>query len=84
MQFERYNIQSSGPKATFNLVFIGLGWPWVGELVCFIIVFIFTCFPTRHDQVNRKTPQEPVFSINLSVDEVTVSVGKGTGKSVAY
>ena len=27
----------SGPIATFNLVFLGLGWPWVGEFVGFII-----------------------------------------------
>ena len=37
----------SGPIATFNLFFIGLGWPWVGEFVGFII--IFTCFPTQHN-----------------------------------
>ena len=37
----------SGPHATFNLFFLGLGWPWVGEFVGFII--IFTCFPTQHN-----------------------------------
>ena len=37
----------SGPNATFNLIFLGLGWRWVGEFVGFII--IFTCFlnPTQ-------------------------------------
>ena len=29
---------------TFNLFFLVLGWPWVGEFVGFIIKFI--CFPT--------------------------------------
>ena len=29
----------SGPNATFNLVFLGLGWPWVGEFDGFIIMF---------------------------------------------
>ena len=32
-----------GPKATFNLLFLGLGWPWVGELVGFTLILI--CFP---------------------------------------
>ena len=27
-----------------NLIFLGLGWPWVGEFVGFMT--IFTCFPT--------------------------------------
>ena len=35
----------SGPNATFNLIFPELGWPWVGELVSFIILVIFVCFP---------------------------------------
>ena len=26
-------------NATFNLIFLGLGWPWVGEFVGFIIIF---------------------------------------------
>ena len=29
----------SGPNATFNPSFLGLGWPWVGEFVGFIILF---------------------------------------------
>ena len=28
------------------LIFLGLGWPWVGEFVGFIVMFI--CFPTQH------------------------------------
>ena len=32
--------------------FIGLGWPWVGELIGFIIIFV--CFPTQQNLVNRK------------------------------
>ena len=31
--------EKSGPNATFNLIFLGLGWPWVGEFVGFIIIF---------------------------------------------
>ena len=38
-------VGKSGPIATFNLFFLGLGWPWVGELVGFIIIVI--CFPTQ-------------------------------------
>ena len=30
---------TSGPNATFNLLFLGLGWPWVGEFVGFMIIF---------------------------------------------
>ena len=32
----------SVPIATFNLIFLGLGWPWVEYSVGFTI--IFTCF----------------------------------------
>ena len=34
--------------------FLGFGWPWVGEFVGFVVIFI--CFPTRHNLVNRKHP----------------------------
>ena len=45
-----------GPSATFNLFFswVGLGWPWVGEFVGFVVMFI--CFPTHHNLVNRIHP----------------------------
>ena len=33
----------------FNVIFLGLGWPWVGEFDGFIT--IFTCFPTQHNLV---------------------------------
>ena len=26
---------------TFNLIFLGLGWPWVGEFVGFVVIFMF-------------------------------------------
>ena len=26
-----FAVGNSGPNATFNLFFYGLGWPWVGE-----------------------------------------------------
>ena len=32
--------------------FLGLGWPWLGEFVGFIVILI--CFPSRHSLVNRK------------------------------
>ena len=41
-------------NATFNLFFLGLGWPWVGEFDGFTIVFIL--FPTQQKLVNRKHP----------------------------
>ena len=49
----------SGPYATFHLIFLGLGWPWVGKFDDFIIIFI--CFPTQHNLVCRKHPtvEEP-------------------------
>ena len=28
-------VGKSGPNANFNLFFLGLGWPWVGEFVGF-------------------------------------------------
>ena len=45
--------KKSGPIATFNQIFLGFGWPWVGEFVGFIITF--TCFPTQQNLVYRKT-----------------------------
>ena len=30
-----FAVGKSGPNATFNLIFLGLGWPWVGEFVGF-------------------------------------------------
>ena len=42
-----FAVGKSGPNATFNLVFLGLGWPWVREFVGFIVTFIL--FPTQHN-----------------------------------
>ena len=39
----------SGRSITFNLYFLGLGWPWVGEFVGFIVIFI--CSPTQQKLV---------------------------------
>ena len=36
----------------FNLIFLGLGWPWIVELVVFIV--IFACLSTQYYFVNRK------------------------------
>ena len=38
----------------FNLIFLGLGWLSVGEIVGFIMRF--ACFPTQQNLVNRKHP----------------------------
>ena len=51
-------VGKSGPIATFNLFFLGLGWPWVGEFVGFTITY--TCFLNQHNLVCRKTPQYQV------------------------
>ena len=48
-----FAVGNSGPHATFNLFFLGLGWPWVGELVGFII--IVTLFPTQQNLVIANT-----------------------------
>ena len=45
-------VGKSAPSATFHLIFLGLGWPWVGEFAGSIIIFI--CFPTQQSLVNRK------------------------------
>ena len=44
-----FAVGKSGPKATCNLFFRGLGCPWVGEFDGFIIIFI--CFPTQQNLV---------------------------------
>ena len=49
---KNYLLGKSGPNATFDLNFLGLGWPWVGEFVGFMI--IFTCFPSQQKLVNRR------------------------------
>ena len=47
-----FAVGKSGPIATFNLFFLGLGWPCVGEFDGFII--IFACFPTQQNLVYRQ------------------------------
>ena len=57
-------VGKSGPNVTLiNLFFLGLEWPWVGEFVVLIIMFI--CFPTQHNLVNRKRPI-PLFLEGIS------------------
>ena len=46
---KKKNCRKKCPNATFNLMFLGLGWPWVGEFVGFMIIFV--CLPTQHDLV---------------------------------
>ena len=57
-----------GPNATFSLIFLGLGCPWVGEFVGFIL--IFTCFPTQQSQTPQYTTVSvvPVFAVPLLVE----------------
>ena len=42
------------PLLTYSFSWVGLGWPWVGEFVGFITIFI--CFPTQPNLVKRKHP----------------------------
>ena len=51
----------SGPNATFNLIFLGLGWPWVGEFDGFIV--ILSCFSRQHHLVYRKITLIIVFPV---------------------
>ena len=44
---EKLSVGKSGPNATFNLFFLGLGWPWVGEFVGFMIIFNMLFNPTE-------------------------------------
>ena len=46
-----FALGKSGPNATFNLIFLGLGWPWVGNLVGFITTFI--CYPIQQDFIAK-------------------------------
>ena len=34
-----FAVGKGGPNATFDLFFLGLGWPWVGKFVGFMIGF---------------------------------------------
>ena len=56
-----FAVGKSGPIATFNLIFLGLGWPWVGGFVGFKRIII--CFPTQQNLVNRK--HHDSYTINL-------------------
>ena len=60
-----FAVGKSGRNDTFNLIFLGLGWPWVGEFDGFIKIFI--CFPTQQNLVNRKHPTTPPWT-NLEAD----------------
>ena len=57
-------------NATFNLFFLGLDWPWVGEFVGFIL--IFTCFPTQQHLVNRKHSIHAQSSTTLAENIITI------------
>ena len=49
-----FDARKSGPNATFSLIFLWLGWPWVGEFFGFMT--ILTCFPTQQNFANGKHP----------------------------
>ena len=59
----------NGPNATFNLFFLGLGSPWVGGFVGFIIIPIY--FPTQQNLVHRKHPIRRLIGWLLIVDWLT-------------
>ena len=42
-----FAVGKSDPNATFNPIFLGLGWPWVGEFVGYIVTFICISSPNR-------------------------------------
>ena len=47
--------EKSGPNATFNLIFLGLGCPWVGDFVGFIKIFkCIHVFQPNRILVNRQ------------------------------
>ena len=43
--------EKTSPNATFNLFFLGLGWPWVGEFVGFITIFYMLSDPTEFSTI---------------------------------
>ena len=53
------------PNATFNLIFLWLGWPWVGEFVGFII--IFACFSNSTEFGTRYIANTLVWTVNHCV-----------------
>ena len=57
-----FAVGKSGPTATFNLNFLGLGWP-CREFVGFMIVFIW--FPTQQNLINRKHPNTAASSVGM-------------------
>ena len=42
-----FAVGKRGLNATFNLIFLGLGWPWVGKFVGFIIILYMFSNPTE-------------------------------------
>ena len=67
-----FAIGKSGPIATFNLLFLELGWPWVGEFVGFVLKF--KCFPTQHKLVYRKHRYATVTVVVAVIVFVVVTV----------
>ena len=55
-----FAVVKSGPNATFNLIFIGSGWPWVGELVDFISKCLRKLFVTDESLANHTHPNSPI------------------------
>ena len=67
-----FAVGKSGPIATFDLIFLGLGWRWVGEFAGFTIMFIL--FPTQHKLVYRKHHTIPRAFLKMAAPQVTPEV----------
>ena len=68
-------------NATFTLFFLGLGWPWVGEFVGFII--ILRCFPTQQNLVyNIANTQGQFEGLGTRWDQIGVRSGCPMGNRV--
>ena len=55
----RKNPNKKVPQVWALCLFLGLGWPWVGEFVGFIIIFL--CFPTQ----NNRPKKTQVVGLNI-------------------
>ena len=54
-------MEKNGPNAIFNLIFLGLGWSWVGEFVGFMIMFTWYMFSNPTGFGISQTPKYAAF-----------------------
>ena len=79
--------KKGGPIATFNLFFLGLGWPWVGAFVGFIIIFtcssFFSCFL---EKLGARRAGDVVAMIVFRVDDIRIAewVGEFVGFVIVF